>query len=52
MELEQTPWERLNEGPKMGYYSAFHTRGKLFTWVLLGAVLALMGGIALFILFL
>jgi hypothetical protein len=49
MELEQTAWERLSDGPKTGYYSAFHTRGRLFTWVLLGIVFAFMGGIVLLI---
>jgi hypothetical protein len=52
LDLEPTAWEVLTKGRKMGYYSAFHTRGKLIAWGLLGAVALFMGGIALIILFL
>jgi hypothetical protein len=51
LDLEPTGWERLTKGPRMGYYSAFHTRGKAFTLGLLAAVGLFMGGILLIILF-
>ncbi len=50
LDLEPTNWELLTRGPKLGYYSAFRTRGKAFTWGLLAAVALFMGGILLIIL--
>jgi hypothetical protein len=46
LDLEQTAFERLTKGPKLGNYSAFHTRGRRFTWLLLAAVALAMGGAA------
>ena len=51
LDLEPTNWELLTKGPRMGYYSAFHTQGKRFTWGLLGAVALVMGSILLIIFF-